>query len=156
MSLGKRITFAFLVLPLAELAVFVAVAVAVGLLTALALMMLTSLAGVLVLRHVGRTFGLAQVRAAANDPATARIDGGTGLILGIGGILLVLPGFITDVAGGLLLLPAVRRWLGATIGRYASGPHASSRPDVLDLSPDEWLEVDQPKLPRSKPPPDQP
>jgi UPF0716 protein FxsA len=149
LALGKRITLALLALPLAELAVFVAVAVAVGIATALALMILTTFVGALVLRHVGRT-GLTQVRGAIADPAAAREAGG-GLLLGLGGILLVLPGFITDAVGALLLLPAVRRGLGATIRRWTFGQGEPQRPDVVDLAPNEWLEVGEPKLPPSEP-----
>ena len=53
MQLVKWIATGLLVLPVAELAAFILVASQVGFTTALGLMILISLAGVLVLRHAG-------------------------------------------------------------------------------------------------------
>jgi UPF0716 family protein affecting phage T7 exclusion len=61
----------------------------------------------------------------------------------IGGILLVLPGFITDVAGALLLLPTTRRLIGAAIGRAVKKQRAARQPEVLDLAPDEWHQISE-------------
>ena len=54
MSLLKWAIFGLLMLPLAEIAVFVAVAVKLGFLAALALTILTSIAGIAVIRHAGQ------------------------------------------------------------------------------------------------------
>jgi UPF0716 protein FxsA len=71
------------------------------------------------------------------------IDGVLGFL---GGVLLVIPGFVTDALGVLLLLPPVRalmrRWLSrhyrgrvmrfaAMSGRFASGGRAR-RPDDVE------------------------
>ena len=53
MSLLKWAIFGLLMLPLAEIAVFVAVALQIGFLAALALTILTSLAGMAVIRSAG-------------------------------------------------------------------------------------------------------
>jgi len=57
----------------------------------------------------------------------------------IGGILLVFPGFITDLAGLLLFLPPFRRWAAAAIGR-ALRKRQRDR-SVVDLTPDQWHQV---------------
>ena len=68
----------------------------------------------------------------------------------LGGILLVIPGFITDTLGAGLFLPAFRRWAGAAIGRAARRrPQDTS---VIDLEPGEWHQIpDKAKKPRRKP-----
>ena len=66
MSLLKWAIFGLLMLPLAEIAVFVAVAVKLGFLAALALTVLTSMAGIAVIRNAGQ----GEVQAAAELPAT--------------------------------------------------------------------------------------
>lgn len=147
--LGKWIAIAVLLLPVAELAAFLLVAWAIGFLEALALMVLTSLAGALVLRHAGRD-QLAQFRVTVGGGEAAAIEAGSAsLMVVLGGILLLLPGFITDLMGGLLLVPAVRRWLGATILRVIG---ASIRPAgadaVVDLNRQEWREVPDHQLPK--------
>ena len=57
----------------------------------------------------------------------------------LGGFLLVLPGFITDAIGLLLLLPFTRSLLGAALRRAVGrAERASGQPEVVDLPPGEW------------------
>jgi UPF0716 protein FxsA len=142
LRIGKQIAMGLIALPVAEFAAFVVVAMLIGLGAAFGLMILTSLAGVMVLRYVGRG-GIAQFRVAVTDRGVAGPGAqGAGVLVALGGILLVLPGFITDVAGALLLLPWVRRQLGATIRRATSASGGGSAGDgVVDLAPDEWHQV---------------
>jgi UPF0716 family protein affecting phage T7 exclusion len=72
--------------------------------------------GVLVVRVAGLATAL-KARESLNRgelPAQQMLEG---LMLALGGGLLVLPGFISDAAGLLLLLPPVRRFL---VNRCAS------------------------------------
>jgi len=70
-----------------------------------------------------------------------------GLATLIGGFLLVVPGFITDIAGALLFLPTFRRWAGAAVGRLFGQPSRSHRdPAVIDLPPDQWRPVDEGRI----------
>jgi UPF0716 family protein affecting phage T7 exclusion len=64
-----------------------------------------------------------------------------GLATLAGGILLVLPGFITDVVGALLFVPPFRRWVSATISRALRKRRAGADPSVIDLTPEEWHHV---------------
>jgi len=148
--LAKRIAIALLLLPAAELAVFLLVVWAIGVLPALGLMVLTSFAGGLVLRQAGRG-GIAQVRVAVRDSKTS--DGRSenrGLFLAIGGILLLLPGFITDLMGAGLLIRPIRSRLAAAIGRAVGVPRAATGPGaVLDLGRDEWRSIPDHQLPKA-------
>jgi UPF0716 protein FxsA len=145
--LAKRIAIALLLLPAAEFAVFLLVVWAIGVLPALGLMVLTSLAGGLVLRHAGRG-GIAHVRVAVRDGGASR--GTRGLILAISGILLLLPGFITDLVGAGLLVRPIRSRLAAAIGRAVGVPGApSGLGAVVDLAPDEWQSVPDRPLPKA-------
>jgi UPF0716 family protein affecting phage T7 exclusion len=67
MSLVKWAIFGLLLLPFAEIAVFVAVALRLGFLAALALTILTSLAGMWVIRNAGH----GKSRVCATPSATA-------------------------------------------------------------------------------------
>jgi UPF0716 family protein affecting phage T7 exclusion len=66
-------------------------------------------------------------------------------MLALGGILLLLPGFITDLAGASLLIGPVRRALGVAISRAIGRRRArtGARP-VIDLTADEWRPVPDP------------
>lgn len=138
MNIARRIAMALLWLPIAEIVVFILVALALGFWAAALLMLLTSVLGALLLRLAGRTH-LRQFRNAPGVVLTADATG-RGLTMVLAGILLVVPGFITDVAGLLILLPATRRRIGAFVNGIiarAAG-HDMSAPQVVDLDPDEW------------------
>ncbi len=145
--MAKRIAIALLLLPAAELVAFLLVVWAIGVWPALGLMILTSVAGGMLLRRAGRP-RLAEVRAAMHrGRATRAAAGSSGLAFAIGGILLILPGFITDLLGAGLLIRPIRARLTAAIGRAVGVPAAATGPDaILDLTPDEWQALpDQPR-----------
>jgi UPF0716 protein FxsA len=129
---------AVLLLPLMELAAFVAVAAQIGFFPALALIAAGSFAGVLILRHAGGSH-IARVRVALGEGrfTALQADGSGGLIL-LAGILLAVPGFITDVLGLLLLIAPLRRAIAAAFGRAPPGTRANG---VVDLPPEQWRRV---------------
>jgi UPF0716 family protein affecting phage T7 exclusion len=83
-----------LVLPLAEIAAFILVASQVGFTTALGLVILISLAGMLVLRHVGGG-AVTRLRTAAGRRNPRGRPGRLRHQHCSGRILMVIPGFIT-------------------------------------------------------------
>jgi len=138
MNVAKWLLLGLLGLPLAELAVFVAVAATIGFGWALILVLAASLTGALVLRHAGGNH-IARVRVAMAEGSftSLRADSTGGLVL-LAGFLLLIPGFITDVAGLLLLLAPLRRALAAAFG----GGKPPQRADgVVDLEPEQWHRV---------------
>ena len=137
LSWAKWLLLGILILPVAEIVVFVAVAAQIGFANAFLIQFACSLLGVAMIRSVGRVrlgrlrsqFGESMIRTAQFDDADlARL---------VAGLLLVVPGFLTDVLGALLLLPAARRGLGAILQR-ASAARGGAQPGVIDLEPDEW------------------
>jgi UPF0716 protein FxsA len=144
MNVAKWLLLALLALPLAELAVFIAVASSIGFAWALMLVLASSLAGGLVLRHAGGSH-IARVRVALDQGSFTALqaDSSGGLIL-LAGILLLIPGFITDVVGLLLLIAPLRRSLAAVFRRGQPPPRADG---VVDLPPEQWRRVPDPALP---------
>ena len=147
MSLLKWAIFGLLWLPLIEVVVFVAVALKIGFLAALALGILTSLAGWVVIRSAGRG-EIERVRTAFGDRTIRHIAlDGPGILTVLAGFLLLLPGFLTDIAGILLLLPITQRAIHAAFGRAAArADRAAGRPAVVDLEPDQWRHVPDQRL----------
>jgi UPF0716 protein FxsA len=106
-------------LAVAEVAVFLTVVHAIGGLWALLLLAVFTLAGMALLRREGIR-GWRAFRAAAESgrPPGPEV---TNSLAGLGGaLLLAVPGFITAVAGLLLLLPPGRGLARRGIERYAS------------------------------------
>ena len=144
MNVAKWLLLALLALPLAELAVFIAVAASIGFAWGLALLLAGSLAGALVLRHAGGNH-IARVRVALGEGHfTALQADSSGFLVLLAGILLAIPGFITDIVGLLLLIAPLRRLLGAALRGGAPPPRSDG---VVDLAPEQWQRVPDPALP---------
>jgi UPF0716 protein FxsA len=103
----KWILLGLLALPVAEIAVFILVAESIGLFWALAITLTTTRLGISVLRIVaqGRMALFRRVSSDGMSAFKAGIDPNPDRFLVLlGGFLLVLPGFITDVIGVILLI----------------------------------------------------
>ena len=98
----------FIIIPLVELYVIIAVGEEIGALWTVILVLLTAVIGVNLLRMQGMsTLMRAQQNMARGAvPAMEMMEG---IILAVGGVLLITPGFITDSIGFLCLIPASRR-----------------------------------------------
>lgn len=100
----------FIVLPLAEIYVLAEVGAALGGVLTVALVVFSAVLGALLLRHQG-FYTLTRVRASLNrgePPALPMLEGG---VLVLAAVLLLIPGFITDVLGLALLVTPLRRAL---------------------------------------------
>ena len=144
MNVAKWLILALLALPLSELAAFIAVAATIGFAWALALLLAGSFTGALVLRHAGGNH-IARVRVALSDGgATALQADSDGFLILLAGILLLIPGFITDLLGLALLVGPLRRMFAIILGRQTTPPR---RDGVVDLEPEQWRRVPDPSLP---------
>jgi UPF0716 protein FxsA len=143
MNVAKYLLLAVLTLPFLELAVFVAVASSIGFLGALLLLVAGSMAGAMVLRHAGGNH-IARVRVAMGDGGFSALQADSaGAATLFAGILLLIPGFITDVLGLLLLIAPLRRALAALFGAKPAPARADG---VVDLEPEQWHHVPDPAL----------
>jgi UPF0716 protein FxsA len=99
--------FLLILWPLAELLVAILVARAIGVIEMLVLLIVTWPLGSWALRSQGRAAWarLSVAVAEGRPPGREVLDGA--LVL-IGGIFLIIPGFITDVLGAAMLLPPSR------------------------------------------------
>ena len=150
MRLAAPLPLLVLIWLAAEFAAFGLIAGAVGFGGALLLCLLTSLIGVAMLRRLGLSTAWRLRRAMAvsrQDEAglsrDALVDGG---LVAVGSILLILPGFVSDLCGLALAAPSVRSWLGDKFqnGRASRGPGRSSGPTLVELDPGEWSRTDRP------------
>lgn len=103
----KWIVLALIIVPLLEIASILAIGDWLGLWPTVALLIITSVVGGSLARQEGR-IALRHIReklARGEAPAQAVVDG---VCVLIGGILLLTPGFFTDMFGFLLLFPLTR------------------------------------------------
>jgi UPF0716 protein FxsA len=102
--------------PVAEIYVAVKVAEAIGVLPTLLLLIAGWPLGLWALRSQGRVAWrrLSEAVATGSSPGSEVLNGA--LVL-LGGLLMLVPGFITDVLGALLLLPPTRAAARAALRR---------------------------------------
>ena len=115
------ILLAILLIPLVEIAIFIKVGQAVGVLDTLLLLLAAGLAGALLLRVQGwaTVLRLRQRLASGEPPVRELFDAAC---LALAGVLLILPGFLSDLMALLLLIPPVRGLLYGRATRLAARP----------------------------------
>jgi UPF0716 protein FxsA len=127
--------FLLLMFPLAEIATFILVGGAIGVVRTLVLVILSALLGWIMLRDAGVMTALKLQRQHGN-PAAVLAEGGARMLAGL---LLLIPGFLTDIAAILVLIPSTRSLLfsgmagNAPAAGQAAGPSGPEpRPDVIE------------------------
>ncbi|MGO9431461.1 FxsA family protein [Rhodoblastus sp.] len=127
-----------------EFAAFIAVVQNIGFSGALLLGLATLLAGFALMRQTGRG-AWEHLRSSISGAGSPQGDIVDGLIRALAAILLILPGFVSDLVGLALAAPSVRQILarrfGASWGATAS-VHRRGRPEIVELAPGEWVSHD--------------
>lgn len=149
--MARFVLIGFLLLPLAEIATFIAVGQRIGLFPTLGLVILSAVAGGLLLRHQGLSV-VQRMRSSMNSgtlPGQTVFDT---MAIGLAALLLILPGFLSDLVALILLLPPVRQWLYRSLaGRvrvvetttsyrrsYPDDDPQLGRPGTIDLDDDKF------------------
>jgi UPF0716 protein FxsA len=155
---------ALVVLPLLEIAVFIIVGRYIGVLPVIGLIFLSSAIGGILLRiqGIGVLRKLSREMDAGRLPARELIHG---TMIVLAGLFLLTPGFVTDILGLLLFIPAVRdaAWLlikdrivvtgvFRSAGRTTGSPFEGGGPDntdadVIDLDAEDYHREQNPKSP---------
>lgn len=143
----------FLLFPLAELYVLIKVGSSIGALATILLLVLSGIAGVLLMRLAGfATAWRARERLARGElPEREMLQG---LMLALGGGLLFLPGFISDVLALIVLFPPSRNFLFRLVNRrieeqvrrrraFADDLQARSGPQRPNVIEGEWERRDR-------------
>lgn len=129
--------FAFLLVPLIEIALFIQIGGVIGLGWTLLIVVITAVIGTALVRQQGLQ-ALSQVQSSfkqMRDPSEALAHGA--MIL-FSGALLLTPGFFTDAIGFALLVPAIRLALFDWIRRrvkvtaIATGPRHQQSADIIE------------------------
>jgi UPF0716 protein FxsA len=141
---------AFVLWAALELFVAIKVADAIGVLATVVLLLLSWPLGSWALRSQGRAAWrrLGEAVSAGRSPGREVLDGA--LVL-IGGVLLIIPGFLSDVLGAIALLPPTRTLMRRLLARNlqsrfvvsATQFTGASRPYDVDSTA---TDVDQPRL----------
>ena len=132
--------------PIVEIVTFIKVAGAIGFLETVAIAVIAGIAGLWLLRAEGLAT-LMRARDAMQKgeaPVAEMIDG---MVLAVAGLLLFLPGLISDVLALFLLLPPVRALLRRTLARKVRAQTAQT--GVIE---GEYVVIDEPGDDKDPPP----
>lgn len=147
-----RVPLAILLLmPLAEIATFVFVGKAIGVLATLGLTLLAVFAGLALLRIQGAGV-LQRLQKESRTNANPGREIVHGAMIVVAAMLLIIPGFLTDILGILLFVPFVRDFIWSFIGprvtvfrtssfSYQGAGGETSRPKdgpIIDLDEDDF------------------
>jgi UPF0716 protein FxsA len=110
----------FVATPLAELALLIYIGNLIGVLNTILIVVITGILGALLARHQGLAT-LSRIRSNVERGILPSYDLLQGVLILIGGLLLLTPGIITDLAGFIMLIPQSRRiltrWLQGLLKR---------------------------------------
>lgn len=108
----------FIAMPIIEIAVLLRIGDVVGWVSTLLVVIATAIIGSLLLRQQGlATLNRARNRMDAGElPAREMLEG---VLIVVGGVLLLTPGFVTDAFGFLCVIPFSRRWLARRLSARA-------------------------------------
>ncbi|WP_181692923.1 FxsA family protein [Natronomonas sp. LN261] len=122
-----------LLVPLADVLLLVVLATGLGPVTigpaaTVALVVLTALLGLLVVRAEGRhTVRKIQRKLARGEPPTNELLDGAFLL--VAGALMLTPGLVTDLLGLVLVLPPTRYPIRVVVKRYVVTPYLDGKTD---------------------------
>jgi len=108
--------FLFIGVPIIEIALFIQVGGWLGLWPTLAIVVLTAIAGTMMVRSQGAR-ALANLQRSFNDLNDPTEPLAHGAMILFSGALLLTPGFFTDALGFALLIPAFRTLVMREIGK---------------------------------------
>ena len=136
----------FIILPIIEISIFIQVGGFVGTFNTILIIFLTAAVGVYFVRQQGfRTFLKITVELQNQQiPVQGMFEG---LVILIAGILLVTPGFLTDIIGFLGLIPQTRVFLLTVIKnlflqRYSKA-HKQYKKDIDETIDGDFIEIEE-------------
>ena len=161
--MGGILLIALIVVPIAEIGIFMEVGGLIGFWPTMSIIILTALAGTALLRRQGLAV-LRKAQASLKEnrfPIDVVFDG---LCLLVAGVLLLTPGFFTDAVGLLLFVPPVRAVIGRALARvlaargnveiHSTGSFSGPRPgNIID---GEFQDITPNGDPEDLPPPPKP
>ncbi len=121
-----KLLIIFTVVPLIELMVLIKAGEALGTIPTIAIVVCTGILGA----AFSRSQGLSVFQKIKMTLQTGQLPGSEliqGLLILVGGVMLVTPGFITDLTGFVLILPSSRKFIANIAMAYMKSKIASGK-----------------------------
>jgi len=123
-----KLFLAFTIIPVVEIYLLIQIGTIFGALTSIALVIVTGFLGAYLARIQGlqTLFRIQKSLREGQMPSRELLDA---LLIGIAGLVLLTPGFLTDAFGFLLLIPNTRTAIKQWLHRQIEVRYTSTRPD---------------------------
>ena len=125
-----KLFLAFTIIPIIEIYLLIEIGSMFGALTAVTLVILTGFLGAFLARMQGlqTLYRIKESLREGRMPSGELLDA---LLIVIAGLVLLTPGFLTDSAGFLLLIPATRNSIKYWLRRQIELRYMSNRPEDI-------------------------
>ena len=125
-----KLFLAFTIIPIIEIYLLIEIGSMFGALTAVTLVILTGFLGAFLARMQGlqTLYRIQESLREGRMPSGELLDA---LLIVIAGLVLLTPGFLTDSAGFLLLIPATRNFIKYWLQRQIELRYMSNRPEDI-------------------------
>ena len=125
-----KLFLAFTIIPIIEIYLLIEIGSIFGALTAVTLVILTGFLGAFLARMQGlqTLYRIQESLREGRMPSGELLDA---LLIVIAGLVLLTPGFLTDSAGFLLLIPATRNAIKNWLRRQIELRYMSNRPEDI-------------------------
>lgn len=139
----------FLAAPLIELWFVIRVGSSLGAINTICLLILAGMIGITLLRQqsLNTLLRVDQRLQMGELPASEILEG---FVLALAAVLLIIPGFITDILAIPLLIPPLRRWLASRFvntGYYHQHYYREPTGEQHDIIDGEYRREEDPRLP---------
>ena len=135
----RNFIFIFIFLPIVEIYFFVKIGTEIGAISTIIFTLITAMLGILTIKYQGiSSFIQARQSIFSNEEPAIEILSNFALL--ICGLLLLIPGFVTDFLGMLLIFPIVRKilikYLIKKAGSNLKNSQNSKYKDYIDVDSD--------------------
>ena len=123
-----KLFLAFSIIPVVEIYLLIQIGTIFGALTSIALVIVTGFLGAYLARIQGlRTlFRIQESLREGRMPSGELLDA---LLIGVAGLVLLTPGFLTDTIGFILLVPSSRNVIKSWLRRQIEARYSRTRPE---------------------------
>ncbi len=123
-----KLFLAFTIIPIFEIYLLIKIGTVFGALTSIALVIFTGFLGA----YLARIQGLQTLFSIQESLREGRIPSGElldALLIGVAGLVLLTPGFLTDTIGFILLVPSSRNAIKSWLQRQIKARYSRTRPE---------------------------
>lgn len=125
-----KLFLAFTIIPIVEIYLLIKIGTMFGAFTSIALVIVTGFLGA----YLARIQGMKTLYRIQESLREGRMPSGElldALLIGVAGLVLLTPGFLTDAVGFMLLIPATRNAIKKWLRRQIEIRYMSNRPEDI-------------------------